>query len=99
MKTLKAILCVICLAIAIVVADEVGGNHETETPRPYALDCVLVEYDEGDAIFEDNEGNLWAIPEEECGIAVGSDCVLVMDDAGTPTIYDDIILEVIEKNI
>lgn len=93
MKTWKIIAYVFCLLAVL------AHFEPSKKPETYTLDCTLVEYDDGDAVFEDNTGNLWAVPEEECSITVGSDCVLVMDYAGTPTIYDDIIIDFYEKTV
>lgn len=88
-KVITMILCVLAIFVSL--------GFETEMTVCYTRDCVLVWYDDGDAVFEDTTGNLWAVPEEECEIPVGTDCVLVLDSLGTPSIYDDVIVEVNEK--
>ena len=80
---LSAILALFCANFNISV-----------NPNYYVRDCILLEYCDCDAVFEDTTENLWGIPAEECDLNVGDICVLVMDSMGTPTIYDDTIISV-----
>lgn len=88
-KVITMVLCVLAIFASL--------GFGSEMTICYTRDCVLVVYDDTDAVFEDFTGNLWGIPKEECDIPVGTDCVLVLDSLGTPSIYDDVIVEVNEK--
>lgn len=59
----------------------------------YAREGIVLEDGLGGYLIEDTTENLWEF--EDADMKVGQPVVLVMSDCGTPSIYDDEILQVL----
>ena len=81
------IACIILLLMPLTA--DAKDNH-----KMYAMTTVVVEY-ENDMLFcEDFNGNVWTIlvEEESEDWFIGDICSMIMNDNGTPIIYDDTIV-------
>lgn len=66
------------------------SQHQSKTSQ-YELPCTVVEISEDTVLVEDFDGYLWEFYGAE-DFSTGEDCVMTMDDNGTETIFDDIIV-------
>ena len=86
MKLIAGFLALVAALFAMRPAD-------TREVQVYARDGIVIEDGVGGYLIEDATENLW---ECDCaGFSAGQLVVLVMSDCGTPSIYDDEVLQVL----
>ena len=79
--------------LALVAALFTMRPADTREVQVYARDGIVIEDGVGGYLIEDTTENLW---ECDCaGFSAGQLVVLVMSDCGTPSIYDDEVLQVL----
>lgn len=73
-----------------------GVNNAMPTGSVYTLEATATDYDgvEDFTFYTDWTGNVWT---DTDNYKVGQSVVLIMDDMGTETIYDDCILAIVER--
>ena len=89
---LAAVVFIVCVLLCGCVAKVVGGTIIKSESNTYALTTCVVEVDRDNDIVtcEDSNGNLWEF--YGCEDWQEGDCAsLLMNDQGTPNIYDDAI--------
>lgn len=67
--------------------------HEPDS-RVYEINAVCSYMNGSTAEATDSDGNVWGFLVYLPGFSVGDEIVLVMDDAGTETVFDDIVIDV-----
>ena len=89
---LSVVTFLVCVIVAAAIAYFVGNAIIKEEGECYALTACVVEVDRDNDIVtcEDSNGNLWEF--YGCEDWQEGDCAsLLMNDQGTPSVYDDAI--------
>lgn len=85
------------MSVIVLVAMIVSTMNRVRT-NVYTLDTTVIETNQTNNVVacEDSTGNIWEY-ESRVVCSVGAERVLVMDNKGTTTIYDDEIIITINK--
>ena len=100
MKTAKIVIAVSLVLMVIftcfMACSDAKAETETETLKikhyPSCGTVVEVNRENGRIVVEDFNGNLWAFEGGEDWLE-GDICAMTMSDEGTPSIYDDVVIQ------
>ena len=98
MKNVKIVITVSLVLMVIftcfVACFDANAETEALEIRHYPSCGMVVEInrENGEVIVKDFNGNLWAFEGNEDWLE-GDICAMIMSDEGTPSIYDDVIIQ------